>query len=424
MDKKGVRNLSPSVSGKRINAIPRVSSSIITRLLLAFLLSKAITAISVTSQAASVPGLSAGRDGTLLVNGAPYRGVGVNYTDAFLRPLRHPEDKSYRDDFRKLGANHIPFARIAACGFSPSDYQLYQQDKENYFKRLDGVVQAAEESNVGLIANLFWSNTAVSDLVGEPRNQWGNSQSKTRQFMRTYIHEVVSRYVNSPAIWGWEFGNEVNLSLDFPDAWRNLPPVNPRLGRTRSRGAGDALSTEIFTSALSDFARTVREIDGHRILLTGNNIPRFSAYHLQTEKRNGPDNAAQFATMLLRQNPGPFNPICIHTAPISPMPHFARRPVSYNELIQTCAGAARSASKSLYIEEFVNCPPRTECSTATRRQNVSEVLAAIQANNVSLASVWVYSRKMRPDPNSLSFDDDTASVLQMIGDFNQKWSPR
>jgi hypothetical protein len=55
---------------------------------------------------------------------------------------------------------------------------------------------------------------------------------------------------------------------------------------------------------------------------------------------------------------------------------------------------------------------------------VSEVLAAIQANNVSLASVWVYSRKMRPDPNSLSFDDDTASVLQMIGDFNQKWSPR
>jgi hypothetical protein len=350
--------------------------------------------------------------------------VGVNYTDAFLRPLRHPEDKSYRDDFRKLGANHIPFARIAACGFSPSDYQLYQQDKENYFERLDGVVQAAEESNVGLIANLFWSNTAVSDLVGEPRNQWGNSQSKTRQFMRTYIHEVVSRYVNSPAIWGWEFGNEVNLSLDFPDAWRNLPPVNPRLGRTRSRGAGDALSTEIFTSALSDFARTVREIDGHRILLTGNNIPRFSAYHLQTEKRNGPDNAAQFATMLLRQNPGPFNPICIHTAPISPMPHFARRPVSYNELIQTCAGAARSASKSLYIEEFVNCPPRTECSTATRRQNVSEVLAAIQANNVSLASVWVYSRKMRPDPNSLSFDDDTASVLQMIGDFNQKWSPR
>jgi cellulase (glycosyl hydrolase family 5) len=422
MDNRVFRNLSMSISGKRVDTRRRVRSSSIARLLVVFLLSQGITAMPVSPQVASLPGLSVAPDGALLRNGVPYRGVGVNYTDAFLRPLRHPGDESYRDDFRKLAANHIPFARIIACGFFPRDYQLYLKDKENYFKLLDGVVQAAEESNVGLIANLFWSNTAVPDLVGEPRNQWGNSQSKTRQFMRTYIREVVSRYVNSPAIWGWEFGNECNLSLDNPNAWRNMRPVNARLGMTRSRGADDTFTTETFTSALSDFARTVREIDGHRMLLTGNNVPRFSAYHLQTESRDGADSAAQFATMLLRQNPGPFNPICIHTAPISPMPHFAKR--SYNKLIKTCAGAARSASKSLYIEEFVNCPPKTECSTATRLENVSEVLAAIQANNVSLASVWVYGRKMIHDPNSLSFEDDTSSVLQMIGDFNQKWSQR
>src|SRR4030095_9331865 len=110
---------------------------------------------------------------------------------------------------------------------------------------------------------------------------------------------------------------------------------------------------------------------------------------------------------------------CIHTSPGSPLPHFAKR---YNELIQTCAGAARTASKSLYIEEFITCPPKTECSIATRRENVGKVLAAIQANNVPLASVWVYGRKLMRDPNSLSFDDDTAPVLQMIGDFNRKWS--
>jgi hypothetical protein len=424
MDKRFSRKLPPLLSGKCTDTIPRVSSSIITRLLLAFLLSQPITLLPVSSQAASSPGLSSARDGTLLRNGVPYRGVGVNYTDAFLRPLRHPGDESYRDDFRKLAANHIPFARIAACGYPASDYQLYLQDKEKYFKLLDGVVQAAEEANVGLIADLFWVSYTVPDLVGEPRNQWGNSQSKTRQFMRTYTREVVSRYVNSPAIWGWEFGNEYNNSVDLPDAWRNLPPVNPRGGTTRSRGPDDTLTTEIFTSALSDFAKTVREIDGHRILLTGNSIPRFSAYHMQTERRPGPDSREQFATMLLRQNPGPFNPICIHTAPVSALPHFAKRPVSYNELIQICAGAARSASKSLSIEEFITCPPKTECSIATRGQNVNEVLAAIQANNVSLAAVWVYGRKLLHDPNSLSFDDDTASVLQMIGDFNRKWSLR
>ena len=424
MDKKWVRNPPSSGSRKHIDTKPRVSSSIITRLLLTFLVSPVITAMPVSSQAESLPGLSVGRDGTLLRNGEPYRGVGVNYTDAFLRALKNPADESYRDDFRKLAANHIPFARIMACGFSTNNYQLYLQDKENYFKLLDGVVHAAEESNVGLIADLFWKSYVVPDLVGEPRGQWGNAQSKTRQFMRTYIREVVSRYVNSPAIWGWEFGNEYNLSLDFSDFWRLLPPVDPRLGTTRSRGPGDSFTTETFTSALSDFARTVRAIDGHRILLTGNSLTRFSAYHMLTERKSWPDSAEQFATMLLRQNPGPFNPVCIHAGP-SLVPYtIAKRPVSYNELIQTCAGAARSASKSLYIEEFVTCPPKTDCSVATRRENVSGVLAAIKANNVPLASVWVYGRKMIHDPHSLSFDDDTASVLQMIGDFNRKWSPR
>src|SRR5436305_3126751 len=132
MDKKRVEHLTPSRSGKRINTISRISSSITDRHLLAFLLSQAIMALPLSSQAASSPGLSVARDGTLLRNGTTYRGVGVNYTDAFLRPLRHPEDETYRDDFRKLATNHIPFARIAACGFAPSDYQLYQQDKEKY----------------------------------------------------------------------------------------------------------------------------------------------------------------------------------------------------------------------------------------------------------------------------------------------------
>jgi hypothetical protein len=418
MGKKGGRNLPPSVSGKHIDTVPRVSCSIITRLLLAFLLSQAITALPIRAQAASSPGLSIARDGTLLRNRIPYRGVGVNYPDAFLRPLKDPKDETYRDDFRKLAANDIPFARVLACGFSANDYQLYLQDKENYFKLLDGVVQAAEESNVGLIADLFWVSYTVPDLVGESRDQWGNSQSKTRQFMRTYTREIVSRYVNSPAIWGWEFGNEYSHSVDLPDAWRNLPPVDPRLGRKRSRGPNDTLTSAIFTTALSDFARTVRAIDDHRILVTGNAIPRFSAYHMQTGSR-GPDSLEQWATMLLRLNPGSFNPVCIHTSPTSPLPHFAK---GYNELIQTCAGAARSASKSLYIEEFATCPPKTECSIATRRENVSKVMAAIQANNVPLASVWVYGRKMIRDPNSLSFDDDTAPVLQVIEDFNRKWS--
>lgn len=424
MDKGSLRKLVDSVSGELMKALSTIGlPTIVRRVILAILAGAAMTALPANAQAGTSLGLSVARDGSLLRNGVPYRGVGVNYADALLRTLRHPADDSYRDGFRKLAANHIPFARFS-CGYFATDYQLYLQNKEKYFQMLDGVVHAAEESNIGLIPDLFWVSYGIPDLVGEPRDQWGNPQSKTRQFMRAYTSDLVSRYANSPAIWGWEFGNEYNLAVDIPDASRHLPPVNPRMGTPVSRGPHDVLTSEIFASALADFAKTVRAIDGQRILLTGNGCPRPSAYHLQTERRYGGDSPEQFATMLLRQNAGPFNPVCIHAGPMAIGRYFAKRPVSYNELIQISAGAARSASKSLYIEEFITCRPKVGgCSVATRQAVVNEVLGAIQANDVPLASVWVYDRKLVHDENSLSFDDDTASILQMIGDFNRKWSP-
>src|SRR6476646_7224744 len=113
-------------------------------------------------------GLHVNSGGALTRNGAPYRGIGVNYYDAFIRTLRNPQDVSYRDGFSKLGEHQIPFARFAAGGYTAQDFKLYLTDKDAYFRLLDGVVQSAEKSNVGLIASLFWSIAAVSDLVQEP----------------------------------------------------------------------------------------------------------------------------------------------------------------------------------------------------------------------------------------------------------------
>ena len=436
IDKKGLmvmhnrdfRNRRPSYFCGRSGVMGAITFSRIARVALALLASLMITASPPSAKASSTSdhlGLSVTPGGILERNGMPYRGVGVNYYDVFLRTLRNPADDSYRDGFRKLAANHIPFVRFAAGGYYASDYRLYLQDKEAYFGRLDNVVHAAEEAKVGLIPSLFWVTYGVPDLVGEPRDQWGNSQSKIRQFMRTYTREVVSRYVHSPAIWGWEFGAEFDLAVDFPDPLRHLPPVNPHLGTPASRGSHDALTSEVFLDALSDFAKTVRAIDGERILLTGNGAPRPAAYHMHKERRYAGDTDQQFSTMLVYDNPGPYSPVCIHASPRTISRYFAARPVSFNELIGICVKAAHSASKSLYLEEFITGNPKAPvASTASRRQTVGEVLAAIQSNNVPLASPWVYDRKLVHDANNLSFEDDTSSILQMIGDFNRKWCPQ
>jgi hypothetical protein len=351
-------------------------------------------------------GLTVSDHGVLRYNGQAYRGVGVNYYDAFIRTLRNPADRSYWVGFSKLGENKIPFARFAAGGYTAQDLQLYLADKDAYFRRLDDVVHSAEDAKVGLVASLFWSLEAVSNLVGEPRQGWGNSNSETRQFMRAYTRDVVTRYVNSPAIWGWEFSCEVSLPVDLG----NSPGGNP----------ARALSYGTFKDAALDFARVVRSIDPNRVLLTGNALPRAGAYHNTAGGRRGPDTEGQFGTILLRDNPGPYNLICIHAAPASTAEYFGDHRVSYAELLQACVGIARSAGKAVYLEEFVPVPASpVGRGGLSERQYFSSELEAIQSSGVPLASVWVYDRKLQRDRSNITYDNEYSYMLKMISDLNR-----
>jgi hypothetical protein len=350
-------------------------------------------------------GLSVNSAGVLTRNGAPYRGIGVNYYDAFIRALRNPQDDSYRAGFSKLGAKKIPFARFAAGGYTANDFRLYLTDKEAYFRLLDGVVQSAEKSNVGLIASLFWSVAAVSNAVNEPRERWADAGSKTRQFMRKYTQDVVLRYAKSPAIWGWEFSNELSLPVD-----RRLRTVPPER----------ALSYDTFRSATVDFAQVVRRIDRHRILLTGNSLPRASAYHNSVAGPVRPDTEEQFARILLRDNPDPFSPICIHASQANVGRYFADRHVSFQQLLEACVRIGQTAQKPVYLEEFIPMPKGPDTLTQTKeREHFSQEFEAIKNSNVPIASVWEYDRKLTRDQFSLTFDNKHSYMLGMIAEFDQ-----
>lgn len=226
------------------------------------------------AQTTQGPGLTIRDNGLLLKAGAPYRGIGVNYFDAFARTLKDRQDTSYEAGFRVLAAHGIPFARFMCTGFWPAEMELYVKDKAEYFELLDGVVHAAQKHGIGLIPSLFWHMPTVPDLVHESCDQWGNPNSKTHEFMRTYTREVVTRYRDSPAIWGWEFGNEYNLAADLPNAKEHLPPVVPQRGTPQTRSARDILTHEMIRTAFREFAKEIRKIDRTRMICTGNSILR------------------------------------------------------------------------------------------------------------------------------------------------------
>lgn len=321
-------------------------------------------------------GLSANERGELLADGTVFHGIGVNYYDAFTRTLEEPVRTNYERGFQELAARRIPFARFSAGGYWPRDWGLYQTNRPEYYARLDGVVKSAERHGIGLIPSLFWQLSAVPDLVGEPCRSWGDRNSRTLAFMRQYTREVVTRFAQSPAIWGWEFGNEYNLTADLPNAAEHRPPVQPGLGTPARRTTEDELTHAAFRTALREFALEVQKYDSKRIIISGNAFPRPSAWHQAKEKSWARDTPEQFAEVLAADNPSPIDTLSVRGYDLTS---------DLGRLAQAMT-VARTVKKPMFVGEF-GVPG---AATAESKQQFATILTAIETNHVPLAALWVF----------------------------------
>jgi len=100
--------------------------------------------------------LKVSADGVFMRDDKPYYGIGINYFNAFYRTIVNSNDKTYKEGFKYLNENKIPFIRFTANGFWPSELKLYQTNKTRYFTLLDEFVEAAKANGIGLIPSLFW----------------------------------------------------------------------------------------------------------------------------------------------------------------------------------------------------------------------------------------------------------------------------
>jgi hypothetical protein len=285
-------------------------------------------------------GLTVDTAGILRKDGKPYRGIGVNYFDAFARTLASPADTGYEAGFQALEAAHIPFCRTMAGGFWPKEQRLYLDDKQEYFRRLDAVVKSAERHRIGLILSCFWNLATVPDTVGEPVSAWGDPQSRTQSYMRQFVSDIVQRYRDSPAVWGWEFGNEYCLAADLPNASEHRPAVAPSLGTPAARTNKDEISYGAIRTAYAAFGREVRRKDRYRIVESGDSMPRESAWHNRNEKSWKKDAPGEQAAILDVANPSPMDVVSVH---------FYKET---RDQLRAVIQYARQRRKPLYVGEF------------------------------------------------------------------------
>ncbi len=362
------------------------------------------------------PGLTV-KDGALCQAGKPYRGIGVNYFNLFYRTLKDPADKSYEKGLRQLSEAGIPFVRFLCGGFWPIDWELYLRDKDAYFKLLDEIVRAAENNHIGLIPSLSWNISVMPDIVGEPIDQFGNPDSKTIAFLRQYTREVVTRYRNSPAIWGWEFGNEYNLHADLPNAAQHRPPVWPTLKTALTRTERDELKAAHMLTAFVEFAKTVRSLDSHRTIITGNSVPRYCAWHNVKEKSWKPDSLEQFEEILLRDNPDPIDTLCVHIYPRQGKEPYSAAAKNLTELIDRIQQISRRAKKPVFIGEFG--APAT-LGKEQERAAFQELIEAIVQYNVPLSALWVFDLSKQDKDWNVTLENERAYMLELVAKANER----
>ncbi len=282
------------------------------------------------------------------------------------------------------------------------------------------MVKTAEESGVGLIPSLFWRTQTFPDLFDEYNDEWASPGSKTRKFMAEYVKEVVTRYAASPALWGWEFANEVNLGCNLPNGMNFLGQKIPHLKVDLPKHERNLMTYEIAGAAFKAFAAEVRRYDAYRFITTGNSEPRFCSWHNHAEKSWAADNKEQAFQVCQWLNPPPVNVVSVHFYPNrAKEPQYAEA-TGVEDVLARFKEFAGRLGQPLFVGEFAaSADPKDVLTMEQFRAHQTRILDALRKTQVDLAAYWVFDyTKDRKGPGLARKDNEYAWVIDQIAEYN------
>lgn len=282
-------------------------------------------------------------NGQLRLNGGRFRGIGINWPGAVVRIFtQNPTGCNYTPSaeqdtaiayFKSVGVRVI---RIKAFPFYPNQWRDGVQatkawnvatstDRLTHYAYIDSFLAKCKVAGIGVILSMYFRWPTICDLVGEGTRQWLNSGSNTRAYAATITQEIVTRYTGgarsdlAEAVWGWEYGNEINHVNDCGSQPSTIGMWAPQTSYgTQSAGVYDTANTSVLLSSgsyqpselaalLSWWDGVVAAIDPTRLRMSGNGP---NSYWLTGGGGGVVQPITEWAAQIVRDNP--HNTACIH----------------------------------------------------------------------------------------------------------------
>ena len=165
-------------------------------------------------------------------NGDAYIPLGLNLCTPPGSRKKGPPERVFVYDawFDAMQSNGINFGRL---WLAPSFNLLNLWDKPGQIDqeaaaRVDHVMEGAERAGVAMmmcidvhlnlmVKKYFWKsnpmNSANGGPLGEPTDFWTDAEAQ--RLFRNRLRYLVARWGDSPAVFAWEFWNEVNLTDEY-----------------------------------------------------------------------------------------------------------------------------------------------------------------------------------------------------------------
>ncbi|MGQ9488065.1 MAG: cellulase family glycosylhydrolase [Armatimonadota bacterium] len=310
-----------------------------------------------TAEQAEGKGFLQRRGTGLLLGGRPLRLVSVNKFDLFLRFLEGGEVKQgAQRAIEEAAKQGFTVIRFAGVGFYPSHMRHWANEKA-YWGAFDELVQTARKYGVRLIPAINWNLYLFPDMANEcVQDMLTNPDSRSRQYLWLYTHQLVSRYKNEPRILFWELTNEMNLEADlefmFPYGRSQLNPVHEGTAFMRLRR--DNFTTEQMIPFLKEWARFIRWVDPNHLIGSGFSAPRPAAQHLRKAQGKGDwteDSEREMETYLRDTHPDPIDLISIHFYRKHDNLRFGNKDEDSAQVLEVFKRATDRIGKPLYIGE-------------------------------------------------------------------------